>query len=133
MPLLEKEIEVIGKLNTKIIAVGKEVFRYLRANSRHQIVSVEVIHYAWTAARHRKTFAQKHFDEYKKFEFPDPTNIVTYSDCLMKKANFEKLLLSETLGRLSSRPDLRKGILVDYSKRLLFHYAHCFEKIREMG
>jgi len=126
-PLLQEEIELVAKPDARIIAVGKQVYQFLKSRGFGRDFW-QVIHYSGQAGRARKAEATRQESSFKEFQGSVlKQDLAATAKEILTDASVPKEIREKTLSKLGSFS------LTTSRQQLLFHYKLRFESIRGSG
>jgi hypothetical protein len=129
-PLLKDELDLVGKPDAGIFAVGRPVADYLQRRGR---AFTRLIHYSGLAGQARRTAIVGHeaeFEAWKKMNSVSLPDVLATAADVLCEAAIPATFREETLARLATRR------LSESEQRLIFAYKLAFEayrKRREVG
>ena len=121
--LLDKEGRLIAKPGAHIIAIGRDVYRFLEQNGFDREVK-SVMHYSALATASRNAAVKGRETEFNAFsEMLSIQDIVDVAAEIMRENSISAAMSAETIGRL------RKAELSESRKKLAFIYSTAFSKL----
>ena len=125
-PILEKEIGLVAKPETKIISIGNVVGSFLSGKALYGHAGT-ILHYSSQAGRHRGQERRRQPEEYSNFSSSIKlSHVVQTAEQVLKEGGVSSPLTGDILQRLG-----RKRELTDSSKELMFSYKVNFGRIRD--
>ncbi len=105
-PLLQKELSLVAKYNTKLIAIGKSVEQFLSDN-HHQPAPIYLHHYSNQNGKSRKDYITDNHKEleFENFKYNEPVtrqDIITEAKTMLMEWNIPQLLIEKTVTRIGS-------------------------------
>lgn len=125
--MLLKELCLVAKPKSKILAIGKKVGHFLKKQGCKEL-SDTLPHYSNQASGYRNKYVQARQREFEKFA---PTvrynDIIKVAKTVMKEANYHTDLIDETLARF---PESKFSTS---KKKLIFIYKDIMTKIKALN
>lgn len=123
--LLDKEVRLIAKPGAHIIAIGRDVCRFLERNCLYSDVT-SILHYSPRAITARNAAVRGQEAEFRTFaDMLSMQDIVDVAVELMRENSIADAMVEEVIARL------RKANLSESRKKLAFIYSTAFAKLRE--
>jgi len=119
LELLEKELRIVKKETTRLVAIGKSVRAFLESSGFSNVYAI--LHYSQRAARYRTTWIEWDEDAFESFKrHVSSKDVIATAKSVTGQAQIEWSLTSPSLRRLESHD------LTDSQKALVFGYQRYF-------
>lgn len=123
LPLLIKEMNLVSKGSTRLVAIGKCVKDFLDKNNVKSIFHVP--HYSQLAAKCHGEYIVGRELEFEKFKTQiSIRDILIVANIVVQEANMNKLLAKEILDGLKQKSELTEA-----EKKLIFVYKSEFDRL----